>query len=920
MNKFICLGAAFLLTMPAIGAATVTDLKDWTLEGAVALDPGKPGPDGAPSIKLEPKSRALLKLRPADGAGKLTLFIYDDGAVASPQGQKAAGPRWGFTQANGRVFVGGLMYAKFLQPEGSLCVMDANPRDKGAWLAMNFVAARGKPGWRKWVFEYDADAGLKIAIDDKPVTSRQFDWNKSQAAGFDGLALYGDATTAGTPQTVWVGGLAWELGGPMKAAPAGATAATVPGTATPAPAVVTLDAPRPSWVAAARQLPGTPAPFPGPTLTDDLRNPLPPLLPNQADAHPRLLFSTTDRAALQAKAAACPQLWNAVLGSAKGLQSPPPPEQVRNGWKYWRVTGVDSAALAWFLTDDAAAREKAVQWLTAYCREPVWGTAFRPNLDLEASWFLYHLSFAYDVLYPTLSEDDRRLIRDGLAGHAKYIYDHFNPDVAKDKFRYDQNHTYTPAVALAAAALVLLDDVPEARDWLDCARAVMNRCRYVLNEDGYYYEGYGYWQYALHWHVRYADLMARATGESLHGLPALRDNWLFALHLSLPGAPGAFDVGDTAAWKEANRRPDAGVANTSILWGLARANRSPESRAAGDLYAARRLDTDDPAAAFLWFAPDVTPAELAKLPPYHRFADQDVVAWRSGWGGDDTCVLFRCGPPLGHTAMAKTKQLQDWEMNTGHVHADIGAFLLYAKGAYLAVDTGYTTEKWTRDHNTLLVDGKGQAIDGDYHHDRRFPYEKQDQVRIDACHLEDAYGFAAGDMGSVYAGTPGVRLRRIVLMTARWLLVVDDMSGEKEHRPTWLCHADAEFRAEGAAHVARLEKAALAVFSLSGIPETATLGPTIVMSGTAPGKGKPEQHGWQLSLSPATAAAQTRLIHLIVPLAAGEPLPAVKLEKMDGDRLDLRLQWAGGKTEQAEVDLTWKNGPAGPARITPPQP
>lgn len=692
----------------------------------------------------------------------------------------------------------------------------------------------------------------------------------------------------------------------------------LPGPTRAEPAPDAAAAPAGSWVAAAPKN-GAPVPFPGPTLTDDLRAPLPLVRPDYAATHPRLLFSAADRDALRQKSEAAPQLWTAVLNQAKGLPNPPTPEQARNGWKYWRITGVESAALTWFVTGDAAARAKAVNWMTTYCREPVWGTAFRPNLDLEASWFLYHISVAYDMLYPSLDEADRRVIRDGLASHAKYIYDHFDPAVAKDKIRYDQNHTYTPAVALAAAALVLLDDVPEARDWLACARALMSRCRYVLNEDGYYYEGYGYWQYALHWHVRYADLMARATGEKLHDLPALRDNWLFALHLSLPGAPGGFDVGDTGGWKAANQRPAADATNTAILWDLARANRSPESRAAADLYAARFLDTNDPAAAFLWFAPEIAPAPLAKIPPYHHFADQDVVAWRSGWGADDTCFLFRCGPPLGHAAAAKTKTLQDWEMNTGHVHPDIGAFLLYAKGAYLAVDTGYSTEKRAREHNTLLVDGKGQAVDGDYHHYRRFPYEKLDQVRIDACHLEDAYGFAAGEMGSVYAGAPDIRLRRSVLMTARWLLVVDDMTGKKEHRLTWLCHADAEFRPEGAAYVARLGQAkpALAVLPLSPAPETAAAEPTIVMSGTAPGKGKPEQHGYHVAFTSAPAA-QTRLIHLVVPLAAGEIPPAVKPGKADGGRLEFDVQWSTGKTEHVELDLNWKNGAAGPARITRP--
>lgn len=129
-------------------------------------------------------------------------------------------------------------------------------------------------------------------------------------------------------------------------------------------------------------------------------------------------------------------------------------------------------------------------------------------------------------------------------------------------------------MALTAAALVLADEVPDAREWLRRSSAVMRRCRYVLSEDGYYYEGFGYWMYALHWHVRYADLMSRATGEKLYDLPALRDNWWFAIHMSLPGAPGGFDVGDSNIWGGNNPRHNLTTPNIAMLAGIAAATGS----------------------------------------------------------------------------------------------------------------------------------------------------------------------------------------------------------------------------------------------------------------------------------------------------------------------------------------------------------
>ena len=677
-----------------------------------------------------------------------------------------------------------------------------------------------------------------------------------------------------------------------------------PGSSTPAPAL-------------AASAPSTP----GPTLADDLKSANVVPDPGYLAHHPRLIFSASDREALQQKAKENPDLWNAVLKSAGSIRQVPPPELITSGARYFHIRDVESAALAWFVTGDAKYVPDATKWMVAHCQQPVWGTGFNDNRDLQASWYLYYLSLSYDTLYSQLSDADRKTIRDGLAAHAKVLYDALDPANFKDgKIAYDQNHTYNPAVALTAAALVLYGNVPEAADWLNRAHAAMARSRYVLNDDGYYYEGFGYWQYALHWHERYADMISRATGERLQDLPALRDNWMFGLYLSLPEPTGGFDVGDGNIWK-GGTRSKIDVSNTEFLWGQAQAEQSGESKLVADMYGQLHLDTDDPASAFLWYTSSVKPAALDAIRPYHYFPDVDVVSWRSAWTPDATCYLFRCGPPLGHSATAKLDQLKDWEMNTGHVHADIGSFYMYAKGAFLATTTGYTAEKWTRDQNTILIDGKGQAADGEYHNARGTPYKDLDDCRIDANFLSRDYGYASGEYGSAYSHlVPGVKLRRSLLMTERYLLVIDDMSSEQEHELTWLCHNEAAFQAEGSAFVARSLQAALAVIPLSAEKLTSMMEPCMVMAGTKPGGGHQEQHGFQLSLTQAQPAKTARLINLLVPLGKDEKVPAASVTKQDTDSIELSLKWPNGKTENIALNPSWQSGKGteGPATIAMP--
>jgi hypothetical protein len=899
----------------SLHAETVADLQHWNLTGGVEMDSARPGPSGGPSMKIPPRSTASLKLRDSDGSGKVSFLVYDDGTIASPGKARAVGPRWGTGEANGRICVGAIMYAGFLQPEGSYCLIDCLPSDRMAWQAMKFLGARGSAGWKKWEFDFDPAKGLTVSIDGKEVPKRYFDWNSSQITGFNALTFWGDDSPAGSAQTIWIADISYDLGPPMTVKPGDVPQPKppLPVAKGPAPEEETEKSSEPPVMA--RMDGYTPAT----TLLGDLKGLKVALAEGYAARHPRLLFFSDDREALQKRALERPDLWNAVLANAEGVraeQGTPNSDQVRGGAKYWRVERIESAALAWFVTGDASYAEGAIRWMVAHCKEDTWGIHYRPNLDLEASWYLYHIAVGYDILRDQMSEADRAIVRNGLIEHARYVYLDHDPNKT-EKVPFDQNHTYIPAVALMATALALIDDVPEAKYWLTRSYAILRRSRYVQSEDGYYYEGFGYWTYALNWQARGAELLARATGENLFQIPVLRDSWLFGLHLSLPGTPGAFGIGDSVGWTEGKLGPRK-TNNHAMLWEIAAQAGSPESRTVGDLYQRRTPEQDYPATAFLWFNPTPEPKPLDQIPPYHYFPDHDVVAWRSGWGDDATSYIFRCGPPLGHKAADKMKQMTDWVLNCGHVHPDIGSFWMFAKGAYLAIDTGYTAAKWTRDHNTLLVDGKGQGQDGTYWNEKGIPYKDFDEARIISQYLGADYGFARGSFGSAYRrNAPGVDLTRSLVMTKRWLLVVDDMAADKARSLTWLCHSIGEFSRDGASYLSRQEGAALEVLPLFPADAAAVSQPTIVAAGNAPGPGKQEQRGYQLAISTSAPTDRTRFVNLLVPLGPDEHPPVAKLLKNDGDLLEWEILWSDGKTEHVAVDLGWKQGATpGPVTIT----
>lgn len=626
------------------------------------------------------------------------------------------------------------------------------------------------------------------------------------------------------------------------------------------------------------------------------------LKPNYLKTRPRLLYSPADKVDLTQKTSDQPVLWKSVLASSSRLKTTP--DTIAQGKTYYRIEGVQSAALDAFVTGSASAKKRAIESMLAHVAEPIWGTDYRPNLDLVASWYLYHIAIAYDSLYNDLNDADRVKIRDGLIAHAKAIFEGFDP-AQEEKIRYDQNHTYIPAVAMVTAALALQGETPDAEQWLKRGVAIMNRCRYALGTDGYYYEGVSYWGYALHWHVRYADLMSRATGQKLATLPALAQTWRYGLHLSLPGAPGNFDIGDSGRW-EGNARPTMRVNNHAMLWGLAGMLDSPQSMMVGDFYQSRNPERDYPAAAFLWHASDVKPATLSEQTPYHHFVDHDVLTWRSGWDDDATCLWFRAGPPLGHAANHKLKQMTDWTINAGHVHPDIGAFLLYAKKTYLAVTTGYTAEKWTKDHNTLLVDGQGQGVDGSYWNERGIPYDQLNDTKIEQAYVSNNYAYANGSIGSAYTRqVAGVQLNRRLLITKRYLLLIDDLKSDAPRSLTWLCHANAPFKLVDGNQIATLPTARLAVIQLTAGDCDVQSEPTIVMAGTKPGPGTPTQRAHHLSITPKTKSTNARMVNLLVPLDLDQPAPKVDASDFKNNQVHLTLVWAEGKREAIQLDLNW---------------
>ncbi len=247
-----------------------TALAGWQVSGPVSIDVARGRGEGGGSLRVEPGGRAVWRLRDANGSGKVTLWVYDDGSVPAKHKARQTGPYYGVLQKDGRVLAPGSLYAPYLSGGATYALTAFNPTAKEkSYFAVQYLGLKRASGWHKWTFVFDAEKGVTVLHNDRDVNSprQRFRWFTTKVEGFTGVVVMGD-TTADANQTVWIDDVTVTLGGPMTVKPQ--QLAPPP----PPPATPERD-----------PVPDKPA-----RLVEDLRS-----------VHPRLLFTTADIPAMRDK-------------------------------------------------------------------------------------------------------------------------------------------------------------------------------------------------------------------------------------------------------------------------------------------------------------------------------------------------------------------------------------------------------------------------------------------------------------------------------------------------------------------------------------------------------------------------------------------------------------------------------------------
>ena len=610
------------------------------------------------------------------------------------------------------------------------------------------------------------------------------------------------------------------------------------------------------------------------------------LRPELLGVHPRVYVTDKELAELRVRSRTSHrELWQRAISHVRALAAdpPPPPAQQRRQQNDVGIA-IAETAFVYKIEGDKKYLDAARRYMDAAVSYDIWGYASnKPNVDLAAGHLLYGLAWGYDLLYHDLTVEERTRYREKLIKQARLMAEYFKPKPGRT-FAYSQNHTFIPISGLAAAAYALYDETPEAPAWASLTRAIYDRVLATYSQDGYYYEGFEYWIFSTPWLVHYLDAHLHSTGEDLYDQAGFRLMHQYVAHSMLPDGNYVFDFGDVfegpltraGLGEDYPRTHPEGhfYTNYNLLYRLAQRFQSGEAQGVAEWLKQFGQVNAEEFWSLIWYDAKLKPVSIERQTPWHYFPDHDVFYWRSDWSKNATAFAFKCGPPEGHHTDALLQQFPDWRLSSGHAHPDANSFIIFARGQYLTGDTGYAGVPMTEHHNTLLINGKGQAKEGAGHDVfAEVPYDLLNRIRISEAKVEKNQVIVRGDATAAYAAELGVKrfVREFVYRPSEGITVSDEVETVKPAVLTFVLHADDHIeKGQGCEFSIKAGRVKLlidptlaapveqALQSIKAVIETNDL--------TAPGppgavdKGERQDRGQKLLLSTAVPVTRARFV------------------------------------------------------------
>ena len=577
------------------------------------------------------------------------------------------------------------------------------------------------------------------------------------------------------------------------------------------------------------------------------------LLATKASAatHPSLLFGKDDIAKIRARLAGPLKPISDALKAGvnfpfEGGDFPKTPDV---NYKYFddrRAIADTVAAYAFAATmldpaTDATTVDRAKQlahdYLVGVCGYGNWvfpETQDSPQPDLNLGHFLFSVTLAYDWLYDSLTDGERKTCRDRVAIEGAKMYAAARlPKGSESSWwieEYLQNHYWVNHAGLGMAALGFEGELGslDVAPWLSTAENAMTQVKSVIDPiaGGAWHEGIGYVNYGLDALVPFSLAHGRLKGGADWADNGLVHDYARLRMFASPPAQ-AHDreypvYGDYSGYQDDNTLLFLRYVQKAKKDGLAAWAADQYQR--GEVMGRKGLSSWPPEQRGMLISAVVYDDAVPATPPSTAQAawtrdyyapDLSLMISRGGWGetgAPDTMLVFKTGVFGGHYNFErlKAKLPPGDQLDFGHDHDDDMNVWLFGEGEWLTLNVpgywigrvnGEPEANRTKYANSLLVDSTGQLGDGprpDGIAGNPWFFERTSAISLRGSTAHYSYSLGAGS--KLYDPALGLDTfgRAILFVDRRVTIVRDVVSGAAPHQYDVLWHAPDAVERDGA--------------------------------------------------------------------------------------------------------------------------
>ncbi|HET6555729.1 MAG TPA: heparinase II/III family protein [Prolixibacteraceae bacterium] len=484
--------------------------------------------------------------------------------------------------------------------------------------------------------------------------------------------------------------------------------------------------------------------------------------------HPRILLLKGEERQIEqsiTSSTTWKKMHEAILKECDNIIELPPVERIQIGRRLLdksreALRRIFHLSYAYRMTGQDKYFQRCEKEMLAISRFSDWN----PSHFLDVAEMTMAASIGYDWLYPNLSDESKKVIRDAIV--SKGIYPSLDPKY-NSWHKVVNNWNQVCNAGMTYGALAVAEDHPGlSKIIIDRALNTIHLSMDEYKPDGAYPEGYNYWDYGTSFNVMFLSAIEKALGSDfgLTEVPGFLQTGLFLQNMT--GVTGkCFNWGDCRV---------SGNLSPAMFW-FAQKNADPSLLWVEKTY----LQKED----YSEFTDDrLMPAIMiwGKDLPLNQVIEPKVKAWkgqganpiammRTSWSDPNAIYLgFKAGSP-----------------SVNHGHMDIGSFILEANGIRWASDFGMQeyesleskgialfgrtqdAQRWTvfrlnnLVHNTLTIDGQLQRVKG--------------YAKIDRFSDNPDFMYAVSDISSVYEDQLSSAKRGVAIVDRKFVVVTDEL-------------------------------------------------------------------------------------------------------------------------------------------------